>query len=323
MKNKGDLTFAERLEISILLEKGYSKRSIAKALKRGHNTVSYEVKNNSTKGRYDPHKAQAKARLRKRMRRTQYKKINKNNDLRAYVIDGLKQGWNPDEISGRMKREKKPFYMSKTAIYDWLYTSRGARYCKYLYTRRCNKKKRVKKTQRIMIPNRVGIQERTAGANNRTRYGHTENDFIVSPAKTRNTDAISVLVERKSRYVDARKVGSRKPNDNVRVFKQMTEGRSILSVTLDNGIENKKHETFGVPSFFCDPYASWQKGGVENANKMLRRYVPKSTNLKTVSPEKLARIVDLINNKPRKILGYRSAREVALQSGYIKSECPN
>lgn len=325
MKNKEDLTFAERLEISILLEKGYSKRAISRALKRGHNTVSYEVKQNSVNGTYDPHKAEAKARLRKRMRRFQWKKINQIKELREYIISGLKAGWNPDEISGRMKLEKRGFSVSKTAIYDWLYSARGQRYCTYLYSKRHAKQPRKKGARKKeIIPNRVGIERRMSGANNRTRYGHVEADTIVSGKRERSNAAVSVIYERKSRYVDARKLSSLKPKENAEVIKGIMEGRNIQSVTFDNGIENRDHESLEIKTFFCDAYSSWQKGGVENANKMLRRYFPKGMDLRTVSEERLAEVVEQINNKPRKISGYMKSKEVALQSGYIKKrECPN
>jgi transposase, IS30 family len=320
MKNKGDLTFAERLEAGILLEKGYSMRAISKALKRGHNTVSYEVRRNSVSGEYDPHKAEAKARLRKRMRRFQWKKINQVKELREYVISGLKAGWNPDEISGRMKLRKKGFYVSKTAIYDWLYTGRGQPYCKYLYSKRYRRKPRKQKpAKRVMIPNRVGIERRMAGADNRTRYGHVEADTLVSGKRERSRAAVSVICERKSRLIDARKLSSLRPKENTLAIKDMMRGRNVKSATFDNGVENRDHESLEISTFFCEAYSSWQKGGVENANKMLRRYFPKGMDLRRISEKRLAEAVERINNKPRRILGYMKAKEVAVQSGYIKS----
>ena len=161
MKKATKIKKAERDEIFILLSKRYSIRNIAKVLGRSPNTVSYEIRNNSVNGTYDPEKADKKARVSLRNRRFQWRKINKDKKLRKYIVAGLKQDWNPDEISGRMKEEKKPFYTSKTAIYEWLRTARGNRYCEYLYSERYYKKKRVKKTERVMIPNRVSIDMRS------------------------------------------------------------------------------------------------------------------------------------------------------------------
>src|SRR3989344_4914750 len=119
MKKAKKIKKAERDEIFILLEKEYSIRSIGKALGRSPNTVSYEIKNNSTNGKYDPEKADKKARVSLRNRRFQWRKINKDKELKKYIIARLKDDWNPDEISGRMKKEKKLFYVSKTAICEW------------------------------------------------------------------------------------------------------------------------------------------------------------------------------------------------------------
>jgi len=315
MRKAKKIKKAERDEIFILLKKKYSIRDISKALGRSPNSVSYEIKNNSTNSVYDPEKAEAKARVSLRMRRFQWQKINEDMKLKEYVINGLKQGWNPDEISGRMRREKKSFNISRTAIYEWLHSYRGQAYCQYLYSKRYYQKKRVKKTERVMIPNRVSILKRSRGAENRTRYGHWEKDAVCSGKRVKNS--LAVMQERKSRYVSARKTSGYSSLEHNQAILLMTENKKVLSLTYDNGIENREHEALGIPSFFCDPYSSWQKGGVENANKMLRRYIPKGTNLGTISEKYLNHILSLINNKPRKILNYRSALEVARANGVL------
>jgi len=99
----------------------------------------------------------------------------------------------------------------------------------------------------------------------------------------------------------------------------MLKGTRALTITTDNGIEYKHHEGMNVPVYFCDTYSSYQKGSVENVNKMIRRYFPKGTNFAKVSPEQLKHVIDLINKKPRKILGYRTATEVAESCGIIRS----
>lgn len=323
MKKAKKIKKVERDEIFILLEKGYSIRSIAKALGRSPNSLSYELKNNSTNGIYDPEKAERKARSSLRNRRFQWRKINQDKGLKKYIVQGLKAHWNPDEISGRMKKEKKAFYTSKTAIYEWLRTARGNKYCEYLYSERYYKKKRTKKTERVMIPDRVSIDMRSLGALNRSRYGHFEKDTVCSGKN--GSGALAVMQERKSRYIDAEKVSGFSPNKHNQAIMEMKKDKKILSLTYDNGIENKYHKKLGIPSYFCDPYSSWQKGGVENANKMIRRYIPKKTNLAKITQEHIDGIVLKINNKPRKILGYRSSLEVARASGVLLEilECPN
>lgn len=320
MKKAKDVSRAERLEIGILLERRYSLRAIARALCRSPNTLSYEVRKNSTSGVYEPLKAHAKARLRKRMRRLQWSKIEEEPALKRFIIKKLAAHWNPDEIAGFLKRYRRdyPWYVSKTAIYEWLRTARGERYCIYLYSQRKRVKRRKgKKTARVMIPNRVDIARRFQGADNRTRFGHFEGDTIVGRRGT--TGGMKTGYERKARLVLARKVENMRPAHHAETEKVMYAQVKTKSITRDNGIENRYHEQVGIPSFFCRAYASWQKGGVENANKMIRRYFPKSTDFREVRQSDIDRVVSIINNKPRRILGYRSAFEVALAAGIITS----
>jgi IS30 family transposase len=319
MNNK-DISRAERLEIGILVEKGYSLRAIARVLKRSPNTISYEIRRNSVNGKYDPVKAHNKARFRKRMRRLQWSKISESPELEKFVIEKLICHWNPDEIAGYLKRNKSryPWYISKTAIYKWLKTVRGERYDVHLYSRRKGRRRKKSKSKRVVIPNRVDITRRFLGADNRSRYGHWEDDSIISKRGTRG--GAKVAYERKARFIVARKVESMKPEEHAEVERDIFSHVKTRSITRDNGFENRFHERVGIPSFFCRSYSAWQKGGVENANKMIRRYLPKGTDFDSVSQEDLDYIVSIINGKPRKILGYRSALEVARAAGIIKDE---
>lgn len=317
MKKHKDLTRAERLEIGILREKGYSQRSIGRSLGRSPNTISYEIRENSVEGVYDPLKADAKARLRKRMRKLEWSKIEHFPLTKKIVIEKLKAGWNPDEIAGFLKRTKDDRYVSKTAIYEWLRTSRGERYCKYLYSKRKHVKKRRMKVERTLIPNRVGIERRSEGVKNRTRYGHWERDSVVS--RKGCTGGMATHQERKSRLVVAVKVASMRPLEHARATQGVYEDTKMLSTTTDNGIENRDHESWGMPTFFCDPYSSWQKGGIENANKMLRHYFPKGTDFSTVTQIQIDAACSIINDKPRKILGYWSSKEVATKARLFKN----
>ena len=292
-------------------------RGIARAMNRGKSTISYELQNNMVNSEYEPLKADMKARLRKRMRKLQWKKIDEYKDLRKYIINRLEAGQNPDEIAGKMKKEKKPFYASKNSIYRWLRSPRGERYCKLLYSKRRYVKRRKKKTERVLIPNRVSIHKRFKGADNRTRYGHWEADTVVGRKNT--PGGVKTAVERKTRLFQAKKVSSMRSVEHTEVLKKMVFPFKVVSITFDNGIENRDHEHLGVETFFCDPYSSWQKGADENGNKLFRRWFPKGTDFSKVSQEEIDRVVNLINEKPRRILGYRSAREAAEEAGIIKS----
>ena len=310
-----DITKVERLEIAILRKKKYSMRAIGRAMERSPNTISYEIKENSVHGIYDPHKAHLKAQVRKKYRRFQYSKIEKCPEIKTLIIEKLEEHWNPDEIAGWLKDTHPKLYISKSAIYNWLHTGRGDRYCDLLYSERHYVKKHTKKTKRVLIPERIGIEDRPLGAINRSRYGHHEADTIVSGKG--GSGAILVLIERKSRYVHLWKIPNLKPRGVSKRLSAIQNTLKIDSITFDNGIENIYHQDIGVPTYFCDPYSSWQKGAVENVNKMVRRYIPKGTDLVHITQADLDWIADRINKKPRKILGYRSALAVARDGGVL------
>lgn len=312
-----NISSVERLEISILRLKGISMRAIARSIGRSPNTVSYELRRNKVLDEYNPKKAHDKSRLRKRMRRLQWMKIEENPALKRYVIEKLKLKWNPDEISGRMKLEKRSPCVSKNSIYRWLYSYRGQRYCPLLYSKRYHRRKRAGSEKRVMIPNRVDISRRSQGADNRTRYGHWEKDAVVS--RKGISASLAVAEERKSRFLIARKVKNMSPAEHEQATQTMLMQKKALSITRDNGIENTRHKQTPIPSFFCESYSSWQKGSIENANKLIRIFFPKRTNFREVTNTAVDEAVSIINNKPRKILGYRSAFEVALAAGIITS----
>jgi len=317
MRN-GELTKAERLEIKLLLDKGYSRRAIGSVMVRSPNTISYELKlkQNSVRGSYDPKKADAKARVRKQGRRFQYRKIERVPEIKRLVIEKLQADWNPDEIAGWLGRHQPTCYVSKSAIYAWLRTSRGERYCDYLYSQRKRPKPHRPKTERTLIPDRVGIEKRPRGATNRTRYGHAERDTIVG--KTGTPGGLAVLYERKTKLVRALKVTSLRPAEHLAADQPLTRDLRLHSITRDNGIENTLHGQLAIPSYFCDPYRSWQKGGVENVNKLLRRYFPKGTDFRQVTQQQVDGACDRINEKPRRSLGYRCIyKPPALAGEYV------
>ncbi len=306
----------ERLELEVLLGKRYSLRKIAQALGRSPNTISYEIMHNGGRSGYHARNAHLYARTRKRFCRYQWKKIEHDVALKTYIIAGLLRHWNPDEISGRMRRECQLFYASKTAIYEWLRSVYGQRYCQYLYSQRYYARRRKPKSKRIMISHRVSIAKRPLGALRRSRYGHWETDAMAS--KKGCAGGAQTSVERKSRLIACAKRRSMRPRETVRILTNLKAVYRVASATYDNGIENRSHEATGVPSYFCDPYSSWQKGSVENANKMIRRFFPKGTDFTSVSQKEIDHVVSVINRKPRKILGYQTALEVASAGGIIK-----
>jgi IS30 family transposase len=327
MKKASKITDAERSEIDILHIKGYSARAIARVLGRSPNSIASELKRNSyTDGRYIAVRAKQKAYVRRKYAKYQGKKIQEDNELRSFIVLKLSEHWNPDEIAGYLKDNPKlGFYASKTAIYEWLRSAWGQQYCTLLYCRRYNTKPRKKnKTGRVMIPNRTSIAERPLAAQDRTEPGHCEYDSVVSSKRSGSTAALAVLTERSSRLVRAQLVPNLKPEPYAKVITNLAHGLNTRTMTTDNGIENRAHQAVtkktGAPVFFTDPYSSWQKGGVENANKMLRRYFPKGTDFATVAQTDVIYALTRINNKPRRILGYKSSLQVAREKGLILEE---
>lgn len=327
MRKASKITDAERSEIDILHSKSYSARSIARALGRSPSTIAAELERNSyADGRYVAARAKQKAYVRRKYAKYQGKKIQENNELRLFIVCKLAEHWNPDEIAGYLKTNPGlGMYASKTAIYEWLRSAWGQHYCKYLYSSRYRVKKRNKnKTQRVMIPERTGIEQRPEAASDRLESGHAEYDSVVSGKKSGSTAALAVLQERTTRLVRASLVPNLKPQGYAVAVANLSSGLDLRTLTTDNGIENKQHrlttQKTGVPVFFADPYSSYQKGGVENANKMLRRYFPKGTNFATVTQTDVDYALARINNKPRKILGYKSSLQIAKEKGLILDE---
>jgi transposase, IS30 family len=328
------LTQADRDRIQALRDVGTKQKEIAKILGVNSATISREISRNRRKyrkkkniknknARYEASVANQKAYVRRKYAKYQGKKINDNDDLRNYIISKLKEYWNPDEVSGRMRKERKPFYASKTAIYEWLRSAYGQRWCRYLYSGRCYTKRRNgKASKKSMIPNRIGIEYRPLGATNRTRYGHYEGDTIVSGKKTGSSAALAVAYERKAKYADARKISSLAPNKFTTSMNQMLSNKKSKTISLDNGIENREHEQIIVSAYFCDSYSSWQKGGVENLNKMIRRFIPKGVDLDEYSDDDIRKILKIINGKPRKSLGYATPTEIMIKYNLFNKKIP-
>lgn len=315
----------DRDRLEALLDVGESQTEIAKILGVNKSTISREVSNRKkTNGTYEATRAQQKAYVKRHESKYQGMKVESNPSLKAYIIEQLKQKRSPDEIAGRMKRERQPFEASKDAIYRWLYSAWGQTYCTYLCSRRYRKKRRRgNKTMRVMIPDRISILERPAGATNKTRYRHFETDTAVAPKRAHNTHAIAFATERKSKLVLGTKILSLSPIQMIKAMKLFQRQAHMQSATADNGIENKGHRQWGLPAFFADPYSPWQKPLVENTIGLLRRwFFKKGTDWSTVTEKQLQHALSILNNKFRKSLNYASALEVAKAHGIIISD-PN
>jgi IS30 family transposase len=327
-KNYGHFTQYERDRLQAMLDCGHKQKKIAEVLNKDPGSISREIKRNRKRrhkngrtyyGHYRATIAGNKSYVRRKYSKYQGKKINENDELKKYIISGLEQFWNPDEISGEMKTKHLSFYASKTAIYEWLYSEWGQRYCRYLPSKQYAPKKRREKPKikKQIIPNRTGIEMRPMEINDNSVYGHCEADTIVSGKKTGSKAALTVVRQRKGQYLGLRKIPSMKPKVFKKSILDIKKTQIALSFTMDNGLENREHEQFGVPTYFCDAYSSWQKGRVENINRMIRRFFPKGCDINDYSDEYVRMVEDILNNKPRKSLGYKTPREIMLENNLL------
>lgn len=210
-----------------------------------------------------------------------------------------------------MKREKIHPRVGKDAIYKWIYSSYGAAYTKYLCTKRRKVRTQRKVAKREMIPHRINVSLRPQ------RGVHAEGDTFLSPRGIR--DAVALIGLKKEKYLSGIRIPNLKPDTMKVVMQDMVSELTIDTLTLDNGIENRYHEQFGIPSYFCDPHAPWQKPFIESSIGLIRRwFIPKGTDLSTVSQTQLNQYIETLNNKYRKSLGYKSAREVVEEKSIIK-----
>jgi transposase, IS30 family len=310
----------DRDRLEALLTHGHRQRDIAQVLGVDKSTISREVSSRQRQdGRYQAGTAEHKARIKRSNAKYQGMKIERYPALRAYLIEELKAPRAPDEIAGRMKREKRVPRVGKDAIYKWLYSPFGQPYVKYLCTRRSQRKRRPEaRGQRRMIPN-MRRQEELSPAQ-RQSVGYGEGDTFVSPKKTKTTASAAVVVMKHSKYIVGRKLPSLKPKEMRDAINSMHQTLAMETLVFDRGIENREHEKFRVDSYFCDPQAPWQKPLVESSIGLLRRWFwKKGTNLAHISPQEFQRSLAIINGKYRKSLNYLSAKEVAQADGILKS----
>ena len=251
----------------------------------------------------------------------------KNGLTVSYVCTRLKLGWSPEQIAGRIDIDHPGLSISHEAVYQYIYHPRTEGRDELIgHLRRGHRKRKRKgvgrKERKGKIPNRIPIEERPASADQSASggFGHWEGDSLVS---RKSLAALSTLVERKSRLLFLtkleRKSAVHASGSVIRRLQGFPEG-ARRTLTLDNGTENARHqeitEAIGPPQagYFASPYASWQRGTNEHMNGLVRWYFPKGTNFGKITDESAlggARVESLINNRPRKCLGYKTPLEVA------------
>lgn len=311
------ITKDQRLEISILKRRGYKQVEISKELNIREDIISKELKRNSNvnaeswEREYIWSKAQMKHYQRRRWAKQQSMKINSHTPLKLFIISELKQYTPPKTIAYRWNtKQKKNITITHGSIYKWLETWEWNKYKKYLLYEYTGYKKKTT-TEKVIIPQRVSIEERCVLINERQEQWHYEADLIVS--KKGYKWVLLTLIDRYSRKWLVVKL----PNKTTKwVMKAIVRYRKrlwIKSITFDNGKEFSHHyklRKHNINTYFCNPYSSWEKWSVENFNRIIRRWFPKWTVFDYISHQKIRSVMNLINNTPREILGFLTPNQV-------------
>ena len=326
--------YEQRKELHLLLKKDfYTFEDIWEIIWKDKSSISREIKRNSVNGIYDPNKAEHKAYVRERYRAWQWKnkKVAANPFLER-VLKVFLPDHSPEQIAGRLNIYFWKQVISHVSIYTFCYSkytfcysNLWQEYCKYLYFKR-NKPKKYKKKQEsknsvCRILHRTSIEERPVHINNRSSPFNWETDILWS--KKIESDRVWWLTERTSRLVKFFKLNT--------LGQFMSKLKEIISdnqeyfnsVTFDNWVENKLHYILfllWIATYFCHPYTSCEKASIENTFWRLRRYIPRSVLLSTITQNDLDRIANIMNNTPRKCLGYKTPNEVFFEQKMLMSK---
>ncbi len=301
------LTQEERYQIYALKRAGITQKVIASILKRSESTISREINRNSGKRGYRPKQAQYKSLMR---RAINARRIN-DQDWQ-WAKSKLLEEWSPEQISHFVG-------ISHETIYQRIYQdkSQGGLLWRYLRCQKKYKKRYGLLERRGNIPNRLSIEERPSLVNERSRLGDWEGDTIIGK---NHKQALVSIVERKSKLTLIHKV-ARKTAQAVRVavidllkpFKN-----NVLTITVDNGREFAGHQEIAqqleANVYFAHPYSSWERGTNENTNGLIRQYFPKHRDFSTITQEEINMVMNRLNNRPRKTLGYKTPNQVFFNS---------
>jgi IS30 family transposase len=316
------LTADDRNRIQTGLNKGLSRREIARGLDRWPSAVSREISRNRAGASYDAVSAEHRTWGRRRRGR---RKLVIGTALLQEVHTGLLGGWSPEQIAGRLKQmhpDEPTERVSHETIYSYIYAQpRGALRKRLSAAWRPPQKTRGARSRgtdrRGRLRDMVSIHERPEEALGRQVPGHWEGDLIKGAG---NASAVGTLVERKSRYVLLAKMDG---TDAEAVLEGFTRRMRTLpsgvrkTLTYDQGREMARHQELArrlnIRVYFADPHSPWQRPSNENANGLIRQYLPKGMDLSSVSQRRLSQIAMALNTRPRKCLGFSTPEEVMSQ----------
>lgn len=319
------VTFFEREKIETWLRMRKKKAWIARRLGRDYSVIKREVERN--KSQHLPYLAiRAQEFAERRKKNTNKRKLEKwqNAELKKYVEKELREGHSPEEIEGRLKKHPpqkvarcQDVSVSYETIYQYIYTGKGRCGGLYKHLRRKQKTRHRRfdrKPHKERIPERVSIHKRPQIVADKKRFGDWETDSVIF---SKQQTVLSVQYERKMMLCRLKKVGNKTALESERAIQSHLlrfPAHLRKSLTRDNGTENVLHKEtkkkLSIQSYFCDPYASWQKGGIENLNGLIREYLPKKCLFDEVTNEEVYAVQEKLNNRPRKSLNYLTPNEV-------------
>lgn len=311
------LSQKERDRIFLLKQKGKSNTDIARILGRDKSTIGRELTRNKHNkfNQYLPDTAERKANKRKaRSRKKNY--FEKDTALKEYILFKLKLGWSPELITGRIRTEVGKHY-NYESIYQYIYSISGRKENLRAYLCRAHRirlKKNGRKHHKGRILNRIDIALRPKNIEKRRQFGHWEGDSVLYKGHSQN---LSTNTERKTRYTIISRPKDKSAKERTRIinikFKKLPL-QSRITMTFDNGLEFSDHENItkktGMKIYFAKPYSSWQRGTNENRNGLIRWFLPKNTDLNSLTDKDLKTVQDLINSRPMKCLNFQTPTEV-------------
>jgi IS30 family transposase len=326
------LTYNERVVIETLLKENRSRNYIANQLNRNRSTVTNEV-NLWVIRPTDIYKAELAhwCALEANKNKRAEDKINSYPKLKMFIYRSLLKGTSPELMAGQIKilyPNDPVMSISYESIYKHIYrhrqTSLGRKLIKllpYHHHKRRDKRRFGKKRNRIK--DQVSIDNRPAYIELRQEAGHLEGDLMIGVGQK---SAIGTIVDRKTRFLIIVKINNRKSKTVTQEFamhlnKQPKYLRKTM--TYDNGIEMANHkwlsENTGMDIYFAHPYSSWERGTNENTNGLIRRFLPKGTDFNKISLERLKQIENNLNNRPRKVLGFKTPNEIRNEEIYRRN----
>lgn len=313
-------TLTKRVILYELLQEKKKYREISKVISKAISSISNEIKNNSVEGKYDPYVAHEIARKRC-IEKSKSRKLEKSEILRNYVIEKLKEDWSPEQIAGELRdKAQGKTVISHETIYLFIYSEKGKKEKLWLHLRHRKKPERVpwgtRKKRKINIPNRTSIHDRPDWINQREEHAHWEGDLMLF---SQRSEALAVFVERFTRKTIAVLLDNKTSASMELALHELMASAgqtNVKSITFDNGSENVCHQKIRLEyveafeTFFCDPYCSWQKGTVENTNKLFRQYLPRDVSNQKLNQDYVDNIVEKLNNRPRKCLNYKTPNHI-------------